>query len=104
MARYAWVLEVRPGCEEEYKYRHDTIWPELVEEIKRAGQRNYAVFRCGLTLFGYFECDDIELVFKVMRESEVYKRWGESMAPLMKSDANPLTGYPYLLPIMWQMD
>ena len=28
MKRHAWVLEVRPGFEEEYKKRHDEIWPE----------------------------------------------------------------------------
>ena len=49
MSRYAWVLEVRPGFEDEYKRRHDEIWPELIEEIRRAGQRDYAVFRHGLT-------------------------------------------------------
>ena len=26
---YMWILEVRPGYEEEYKKRHDEIWPEL---------------------------------------------------------------------------
>ncbi|MBD0354792.1 MAG: L-rhamnose mutarotase, partial [Rubrobacteraceae bacterium] len=27
MTRYAWVLEVRPGYEEEYERRHEEIWP-----------------------------------------------------------------------------
>ena len=27
MSHYAWVLEVRPGYEEEYKKRHDEIGP-----------------------------------------------------------------------------
>jgi len=104
MARFAWVLEVRPGCEDEYKRRHAAIWPELVEEIKRAGQRNYAIFRHGLTLFGYFECDDIEQVYRVMKDSAVFAKWGESMAPIMKAEINPSTGYPYLLPKVWEMD
>ena len=39
MAHYAWVLEVRPGYEDEYKKRHDEIWPELVEDIRAAGLR-----------------------------------------------------------------
>lgn len=104
MARYAWVLEVRPGCEDEYKLRHDNIWPELVAEMKRAGQRNYSIFRHGLTLIGYFECDDINRVYEVMKDSAVFKKWGESMAPLMKAEINPLTGYPYLLPKVWELD
>ena len=37
MAQYAWVLEVRPGYEEEYVRRHQEIWPEMVEALKEAG-------------------------------------------------------------------
>ena len=59
MASYAWVLEVRPGYEEEYKTRHDEIWPDMLETLREAGIRNYNIFRHGLTLFGYFETDDL---------------------------------------------
>ena len=31
MGQHAWVLEVRPGYEEEYKKRHDEVWPEMLE-------------------------------------------------------------------------
>jgi L-rhamnose mutarotase len=34
MASYAWVLEVRPGYEEEYKKRHDEIWPEMLGTLR----------------------------------------------------------------------
>jgi L-rhamnose mutarotase len=104
MKRYAWVLEVRPGFEEEYKRRHAEIWPELIEEIRRAGQRNYVIFRYGLTLFGTFECDDIERVYAVMKASEVFARWGKFNTAIMKSEINPDTGYPYLLPVMWEFE
>ena len=60
MKNYAWVLEVRPGYEQEYKKRHDEIWPEMVEMLSEAGLRNYNIFRHGLTLFGYFETDDLQ--------------------------------------------
>ena len=35
MTQYAWVLEVRPGYEEEYKKRHDEIWPEMLDALAR---------------------------------------------------------------------
>lgn len=104
MPRYAWVLEVRPGYEDEYKKRHDEIWPELVAEIRRAGQRHYAVFRHGLTLFGTFECDDLERVYTVMKSSEVFARWGAFNAHLMKAEIDPTTSYPYMLPKMWEFE
>ncbi len=104
MAQYAWVLEVRPGYEEEYKRRHDEIWPEMVEALKDAGIGNYSIFRHGLTLFGYFETDDLENTIDALGKSEVNARWGESMTPVMKVETDPTTNFPYLLPLQWHMD
>ncbi len=59
MGQHAWILEVRPGHEEEYKKRHDDIWPEMVDALKKSGITNYSIFRHGLTLFGYFETGDL---------------------------------------------
>jgi L-rhamnose mutarotase len=104
MAQYTWVLEVRPGYEEEYKRRHDEIWPEMVETLREAGISNYSIFRHGLTLFGYFETEDLEQTIERLGNSEVNQRWGEWMAPIMKVEADPNTGFPYLLPLQWHMD
>lgn len=98
MPGYAWVLEVRPGYEEEYKRRHDEIWPEMTEALRQAGIRNYNIFRHGLTLFGYFETDDLEATKAALRASEVDRRWGQWMAPIMKIEIDPTTQFPYLLP------
>ena len=84
MSHYAWVLEVRPGYEEEYKKRHDEIWPEMVEALSEAGIRNYNIFRHGLTLFGYFETDDLDKTRTALAQSPVNKRWAEWMAPIMR--------------------
>jgi L-rhamnose mutarotase len=104
MAQYAWVLEVRPGYEEEYKRRHDEIWPEMVEALRYAGIRNYSIFRHGLTLFGYFETDDLQKTQEYLAESETNQRWSEWMGPIMKVDIDPSTDFPYLLPLQWHMD
>ncbi len=44
MSNYAWVLEVRPGYEEEYKKRHDEIWPELSSALTSLGISNYSIY------------------------------------------------------------
>lgn len=98
MPGYAWVLEVRPGYEDEYKKRHDEIWPEMLEALGQAGIRNYNIFRHGLTLFGYFETDDLEATRAFLRDSDVDRRWSEWMAPIMKVEIDPATQAPYLLP------
>jgi L-rhamnose mutarotase len=104
MSQYAWVLEVRPGYEEEYKKRHDEIWPEMVQALKAAGIRNYSIFRHGLTLFGYFETNDLAKTMAALADDPVNVRWGQSMAPLMKIEVDIRTGFPFLLPQQWHMD
>ena len=104
MAHYSWVLEVRPGYEEEYVRRHDEIWPEMVEALGEAGISNYSIFRHGLTLFGYFETDDIERTQSYLAENETNRCWSEWMAPIMKVEVDPRTNFPYLLPLQWHMD
>jgi L-rhamnose mutarotase len=74
MSHYAWVLEILPGYEDEYKKRHDEIWPDLVAEIRVAGIRNYSIFRHGLTLFGYFETDDLDHAIRLLTEGEANQR------------------------------
>jgi L-rhamnose mutarotase len=103
MAGYAWVLEVRPGYEEEYKKRHDEIWPEMVETLRKAGIRNYNIFRHGLTLFGYFETDDLDKTIAALAKDPVDARWSEMMAPIMKVEVDPNRNFPYLLPKQFYM-
>ncbi|MEO8668431.1 MAG: L-rhamnose mutarotase [Bauldia sp.] len=104
MARYAWVLEVRPGYEDEYKKRHDEIWPEMLESLAKSGIRNYSIFRHGLTLFGYFETDDLKATIAYLRNDPVDARWSAWMAPIMKIDVDESIDFPFLLPLLWQMD
>jgi len=104
MSHYAWVLEVRPGYEEEYKKRHDELWPEMKELIREAGLRNYNIFRHGLTLFGYFETDDLQKSIDHIGKSEINKKWGEYMTPIMKIDVDTSINFPFLLPLMMHLD
>ena len=104
MANYAWVLEVRPGYEAEYKKRHDEIWPDLAADIRSAGIRNYNIFRHGLTLIGYFECDDLPKAIAALGASDANARWGAYMAPIMKIEVDPSIGFPFLLPLQFHQD
>lgn len=103
MPGYAWVLEVRPGHEEEYKKRHDEIWPEMLEALRAAGISNYNIFRHGLTLFGYFETDDLARTQAILAEDPVNAKWGEWMGPIMKVEVDPATSFPFLLPKQFHM-
>jgi L-rhamnose mutarotase len=104
MASHAWVLGVRPGYEDEYKRRHDTLWPEMDAALRAAGITSYTIFRHGLTLFGYFECDDLARTMAILKDDPVNRRWGEWMAPIMQIDIDPATSFPYLLPMQWSLN
>lgn len=104
MASYAWVLGVRPGCEDEYKQRHDDLWPEMDAALRASGIRNYHIFRYGLTLFGYFETDDLQATIAYLKTDPVNAKWSESMAPIMQIDIDSRTGFPFLLPRQWSLN
>jgi len=44
MERVAFKMKLKPGYQEEYKKRHDTIWPELKELLKNSGISDYSIF------------------------------------------------------------
>src|SRR5712691_8836433 len=78
MERICFTFEIRPGAEEEYKRRHDEIWPELVEAIRAAGIRNYSLFRRGTRVIAYAECHpDVATAFGKVGATDVNGRWSE---------------------------
>ncbi len=47
MEKYAWRGKIVPGMQEEYKKRHDNIWPEMKEVLADAGIVNYSIWMQG---------------------------------------------------------
>lgn len=92
MERYAWKAAVLPGKLEEYKHRHDNIWPEMKEVLAAAGIRNYTIWNVGEELFGYYECGSVAEAARIQAESPVVDRWNEYMKDVMKMDMDPVTG------------
>src|SRR5215207_8661602 len=78
MERFCFMFELRPGMEDEYKRRHDEIWPELVEAIKAAGISNYTLFRRERQVIAYCECEpDAATAFAKVGATDVNRRWSE---------------------------
>lgn len=100
MERYAWKAIVLDGQLDEYKKRHDNIWPEMVEVLKKAGIRNYTIWNVGNELFGYYECDSVEEAARVQAESPIVDKWNEYMKDVMVMEMDPETGAQ---PLMKQM-
>ena len=44
MQRHAFKMLLNPGHADEYRRRHDAIWPELKSLLGETGIRNYSIF------------------------------------------------------------
>lgn len=91
MKRDAFLMKINPGAEDEYKKRHDEIWPELVTVLKDAGISRFLIWRDGLTLFSYVEYEDDEKR-NSLYENPVQQKWWDYMADIMEvnSDNSPV--------------
>ena len=104
MERYAWKARILEGKKEEYKRRHDEIWPEMKELLKSAGICNYSIWNVGDDLFGYYECEKgIAFAAKTQAESPIVAKWNENMKDVMVMDTDPETGAQPLLREMFYL-
>lgn len=93
MEKYAWRAVIIKGQEEEYKRRHDNIWPELKEELKNAGIRNYTIWKTGNELFGYYECEKgVDFACDYQAKSAVVDKWNKYMESVMIMPLDEETG------------
>lgn len=57
--RVCFQLQVDPARLDEYRARHEAVWPEMLRAIEASGRRNYSLFlRDDGLLIGYYETDD----------------------------------------------
>lgn len=87
MIRKAFLMQVNEGCEAEYEKRHNPIWPELEDVLKRHGVRNYSIFLDPETrrLFAYAEIED-EARWNAIAETEACRKWWAHMKEIMPSN------------------
>lgn len=92
--KHAFIMKLNPGMREEYKRRHDAIWPELVALLREAGVSDYSIHLDAETdmLFGVLwrkeghRMDDLP-------SHPVMRRWWDHMADIMetKPDNEPVS-------------
>jgi L-rhamnose mutarotase len=89
--RYASLMYLHKGSEEEYKRRHDDLWPELADHLKQHGIHNYYIHldsnkdrdRSESRLYATFDADDLDV--EALANHPVMQRWWEYMADIMKT-------------------
>jgi len=82
MQRICFILQVRPERLEEYRERHSSVWPEMLEALRETGWTNYSLFlRPDGLLVGYLETPDFGRARSGMAKREVNERWQREMGP-----------------------
>ena len=88
MAKIAFKMKLKPGFKEEYKKRHDELWPELHVLLKENGVSDYTIFLDEETniLFGVQQQNG-DQSSQDLGSTEIVKKWWAYMADIM--DTNP---------------
>ena len=87
MKRVGFLLKVKPDKLIEYKARHQAVWPEMLEALRRTGWHNYSLFMRGDgLLFGYFETpESLQVALDGMAHEDINAQWQEFMAPFFEN-------------------
>jgi L-rhamnose mutarotase len=85
MKRLCFLLKVRPERLEEYRRRHEAVWPDMLGALRAAGWHNYSLFlREDGLLVGYLETPDFDAALAAMAATDVNARWQAEMAPFFE--------------------
>ena len=94
MEKIGFVMQLKPGNEVEYKKRHDEIWPELSQTLRKAGVSDYSIFheKSSGKLFGVLKRWD-DHAMEQLPLDPVVKKWWAYMEDIMETntDNSPLT-------------
>ena len=85
--KIAFKMKLKPGFTEEYKKRHDEIWPELKTLLKANGVSDYSIFLDEETniLFGVQQQDGNQSS-QDLGSTKIVKKWWAHMADIMETN------------------
>ncbi|MBS7544161.1 L-rhamnose mutarotase [Ancylobacter oerskovii] len=94
MEKIAFKMKLLPGQAEEYRRRHDALWPELRALLKDAGIRDYSIHldrETGLLFATLWRSADHGM--DALPEHPVMRRWWSHMADIMETrpDSSPVS-------------
>lgn len=87
MKTKAFRMQLKPGMADEYRRRHDALWPDLEQALRAAGIYDYSIFldEQTLHLFAVLKLRDGD-TSAALPELPVMRRWWDYMADLMETD------------------
>jgi L-rhamnose mutarotase len=92
--RAAFKMHLNKGQKEEYKRRHDALWPELNQLLKESGVSEYSIFLDEETdvLFAFQKVSG-EGGSQDLGKTEIVQKWWKYMSDIMATnpDNSPVT-------------
>jgi len=87
MHRVAFKMKLYKGQEDEYKKRHDILWPELEFLLKKSGVEDYSIFLDEQTniLFGVLKIENT-MKLDELPNHPVMKKWWAYMKDIMETN------------------
>ncbi|WP_035052135.1 L-rhamnose mutarotase [Andreprevotia chitinilytica] len=84
MQTHAFRMTLNPGMQDEYKRRHDAIWPELADTLHAAGIADYWIFLDEEThhLFAVLKAADDHSMDELPLQA-IVRKWWLHMADIM---------------------
>ena len=74
---------LKPGAEQRYEEYHHAVWPDVVVAIRKAGISRYLIFRDGLDVFHFIECEDYDRAIAEISKDPTSMRWEAEIATMM---------------------
>jgi L-rhamnose mutarotase len=99
----AFTMKIMPVSEEEYRPRHQQVWPDLLADLKQTGCSRYSIYLRGLDLFAFMEGDDFQRYLSLLATIQAARRWEERMSDILILEVDPATGFPnvFLKCLIW---
>ena len=92
--RLAFKMQLKPGCEDEYRRRHAALWPEMKDILKESTVGNYSIFFDSETgeLFAYQEVLG-DSSSQELGADPVVREWWHYMSDIMEvnEDESPVS-------------
>lgn len=91
--KLAYTMKLKPGAADEYKRRHDEVWPEVLNVLREHGFSDYSIFldESTSTIFAvYTPTSSTKASNEALSNSEIIQRWWAYMNDLVEFNDNKL--------------
>lgn len=94
---------LRDGQESAYEREHATVPGDLLAALRRAGIRDWTIWRSGRHLFHLVDADDFARALEILAEDPADQRWQEHMAAFVDHFEPGRDAKTGELPLVWNM-